>query len=260
MTMKNNNWIFWLIGVGSLLLMSIVLLINYNYAINLGIEKQGIFGDMFGASNAIFTGLSFTGLLIAILLQRQDLKDTRAEVRVQNETRHIEKFENTLFNLINLHNQIIDSLHTSSTNRKTGSDEKITNYNGRKIFQHCFVVIKHSLNEDASNFENVYAAYHKSFNYNTDHYFNSLKQIIILIDNFKFYANPLKDVIEKEKYVSILQSHLSDHEKIMIFYRYIFLKNDSFKFFIEKYGILKGLDEQLAHPNLTNKYRNTAYI
>jgi hypothetical protein len=60
------------IGIGSLLLITVVLYFNYNYAKGLG-EQQGIFGDMFGASNALFTGLSFTGLIVTILLQRQDL-------------------------------------------------------------------------------------------------------------------------------------------------------------------------------------------
>ena len=42
----------------------------YNYA---GADR-GIFGDMFGAVNALFSGLAFVGIQYTILLQRADLK------------------------------------------------------------------------------------------------------------------------------------------------------------------------------------------
>ncbi|WP_312176419.1 hypothetical protein [Chryseobacterium sp.] len=61
--MKNNNWVLWLIGIGSVVFMSIVLWQNYLYASDLGKDYQGLFGDMFGASNALFTGLSFVGVI-----------------------------------------------------------------------------------------------------------------------------------------------------------------------------------------------------
>ena len=37
----------------------------------------GPFGDMFGAVNALFSGLAFGGVIVAILLQRQELKAQR---------------------------------------------------------------------------------------------------------------------------------------------------------------------------------------
>ncbi|MFP3595074.1 hypothetical protein SB689_24320, partial [Chryseobacterium sp. SIMBA_038] len=76
----------------------IVLWLNYSHAINLGKDYQGLFGDMFGASNAVFTGLSFVGVIIAILLQRQDLKETKEEVVNQNKTLMMQRFETIFFN------------------------------------------------------------------------------------------------------------------------------------------------------------------
>ena len=40
----------------------------------------GEFGDMFGAVNALFSGLAFAGVILAILLQRQELKLQREEL------------------------------------------------------------------------------------------------------------------------------------------------------------------------------------
>lgn len=69
--------------------------------------ERGQFGDMFGAINALFTGLAFAGVIITVILQsqelslqRQELRETRKEFRQQNLTLKYQRFENTFFNLI----------------------------------------------------------------------------------------------------------------------------------------------------------------
>jgi hypothetical protein len=46
-------------------------------------NEAGPFGDMFGALNALFSGLAFAGLIIAILLQREELKLQRQTLTEQ---------------------------------------------------------------------------------------------------------------------------------------------------------------------------------
>lgn len=43
-------------------------------------QTRGQFGDVFGAVNALFSGLAFAGLIFAILLQREDLELQREEL------------------------------------------------------------------------------------------------------------------------------------------------------------------------------------
>jgi hypothetical protein len=69
----------------TLWVLTILLLINK--------PDRGTFGDMFGSINALFSGLAFGGIIITILLQsnelklqRKELKDTRNEFHTQNET------------------------------------------------------------------------------------------------------------------------------------------------------------------------------
>src|SRR5689334_15440351 len=64
--------------------------------------EQGQFGDMFGAVNALFSGLAFAGIIYTILLQREELgaqrkelKQTRKEFKIQNATLKQQRFENT---------------------------------------------------------------------------------------------------------------------------------------------------------------------
>ena len=85
---------------------------------------RGVFGDQFGAVNALFSGLAFAGLIYTIFLQhdelccqRQELADNRKEMKRQtdefkkeNESLRIQRFENTFFNMLALQQQIVDSL------------------------------------------------------------------------------------------------------------------------------------------------------
>ena len=50
-----------------------------------GLTERGQFGDMFGAVNSLFSGLAFAGIVIAILLQRQELQQQREELKLQRE-------------------------------------------------------------------------------------------------------------------------------------------------------------------------------
>ncbi len=44
-------------------------------------ESHGTFGDLFGAINALFSGLAFLGVIIAIILQKKELEEQRKEIR-----------------------------------------------------------------------------------------------------------------------------------------------------------------------------------
>lgn len=46
-------------------------------------QEQGQFGDLFGAVNALFSGLAFAGLFYTIYLQRQELALQRKELALQ---------------------------------------------------------------------------------------------------------------------------------------------------------------------------------
>jgi len=45
-------------------------------------SDRGQFGDMFGAVNALFSGLAFTGVIIALVFQRRELELQRIELEL----------------------------------------------------------------------------------------------------------------------------------------------------------------------------------
>ena len=87
-------------------------------------EKRGQFGDMFGAVNALFSGLAFAGLIITLILQmkelglqrdeleetRKELKNQREEFEKENETLKYQRFENLYYNMLNLQQEIVAGL------------------------------------------------------------------------------------------------------------------------------------------------------
>lgn len=101
----NKNLVWVMLG-------GVVFLFLLNLCLIWGIDDpnwRGTFGDQFGAVNALFSGLAFTGLIYTIILQRRDLeiqrndlrlqrdelKQTRKEFEEQNMTMKRQRFENT---------------------------------------------------------------------------------------------------------------------------------------------------------------------
>ena len=49
------------------------------------------FGDMFGAVNALFSGLAFAGVILAILMQREELKFQRKELTLSTKAQEAQE-------------------------------------------------------------------------------------------------------------------------------------------------------------------------
>lgn len=88
MTIKNNDpinqfkiLIIMFIAVISIWLLSGIII--YFYTSNW--SDRGTIGDMFGAVNALFSGLAFAALIYTIILQREDIKMNRAEIESNRE-------------------------------------------------------------------------------------------------------------------------------------------------------------------------------
>lgn len=95
--MKNNNLWIWIFAVLSSVFIFSILFLTLIFGLSANETFRGTFGDMFGAANALFTGLSFVGLIITIMLQRKDLNIQRSELQKQTQSIHIQNFENTFF-------------------------------------------------------------------------------------------------------------------------------------------------------------------
>ena len=87
-------------------------------AFSFGKSTFGEWGDFFGGVlNPILTFLTFMGLLFTIVLQQTELRESRKEfersanaLELQNQAIEKQSFESTFFQMLLLHNQIINSI------------------------------------------------------------------------------------------------------------------------------------------------------
>lgn len=118
---------------------------------------RGQFGDLFGAVNALFSGLAFAGLVITIIQQRHDLqlqseainqtneelKQQTKEFDIQNVTLQRQQFDNTFFELLHMLQTIVDDLTLNveySRYVDTNHDKKPITCRGRYVFRSYLLI------------------------------------------------------------------------------------------------------------------------
>lgn len=256
-------------------------------------ERQGQFGDQFGAVNALFSGLAFAGLIFTIILQkkelalqREELADTRQELSgqkqqmmQQNKTLKIQRFENTFFHMMELQQQIVNDLFAKEIENKTVQEDSSTgtiyrnvvvehDYQGRNLFSHKFAYSIHEAYDGDNRKVKVYgmggviavSGFSQYELYNTptlfDHYFRHLYTILKFIDK--------EDILETDKrifsdedlygYAIILRATLSRYKLVWLYYNGLSeYGNKKLKPLLEKYCMLKNLREELLECCKENK-------
>ena len=233
------------------------------------IENRGQFGDMFGAVNALFAGLAFAGVIGAIILQRNELRYQREELalqrkeleltrkeitgqkeqlRAQDQTLKKQNFENSFFQLLNFHNNIVSSLHIRGAGSSAGFD-------GRG----CFAKFTHDLGmkfQSVTDIDDAWDRFAAEHHSNVDHYFRHLYNTVAFVDEHAF----LVDFTEKKHYTNLIRGQLSTFELQLLFYNCLREKRDKFKCLVERYSFLEGIDiEVLLDPGHKSKYAPIAF-
>lgn len=223
-------------------------------------EQRSSFGDMFGSVNALFSGLALAGIIFTILLQkeelglqRKELKDTRHEFEIQNETLKKQRFENTFFQMLNLQNDIASRYYSNKTNEDRFAlaydkfcmiRDQETLDNRRQIHGKSFEEIS-----DIDIAEKILIKSSKKIFDDLNHHLSNYSQN--LIHCFKLiYDTDLINSDEKTFYASIIKAQLSDRQLKMIFL-YSIIPNNSktgLLMYIKKYNVFENLDFKTIHP------------
>ncbi|WP_409784182.1 putative phage abortive infection protein [Acidovorax sp.] len=186
-------------------------------------SKLGPFGDFFGGMlNPIFTFLTFFGLIITIVIQRMELRLARVEYSKTAVALNTQAVENTFFNALDLHHEIVSGLtfdpnifppdSTADALRLAGvSLPRKESVSGRAVFN---AVITELRNRSATHEQSFsqYEFLQKKHNYVLGHYFRNLYQALKLVDRYENLEQK-----EKEKYAGILRSQLSSGELALLF-------------------------------------------
>lgn len=242
-----------------LVLLGVALLWVINWQLLKGNDQRGTFGDMFGGLNAFFSGSAFAVLIYTVLLQakelalqREELKETRAvmtdqkeQMQLQNQVLETQNFENTFFQLLRLHNDIVNSIDLVSS---FGSSKQMMPkiQKGRDCFNVFYRDLQHSFNKiqsgRVSNLnDDINVAYRRFYQMRQSdlgHYFRSLYNMVKFVD-----TSPAHD---KHLYTNLIRAQLSDQELVVLFYNCLSdLGSSKFKPLVEKYALLKNMSFDL---------------
>lgn len=223
---------------------------------------RGLFGDSFGAVNALVSALAFAGMIVAFVLQRyelrlqrKELRDSRLEMKQQtiqfkkqNKNFEIQRFESTFFNMLSQFQEIVSGLtFTLDLGGKTKE------YKGRELFYEGFknIQIKNSDVQPAHSHPSM-SVYMKEEGQDSyllaklptyfDHYFRMLYRILKFVDS----TTLIKEKQVKYEYTTMLRAMLSRYELVWLYYNALSdYGNDKLKPLVEKYSMLKNLREDL---------------
>lgn len=276
---KFTNWAWGLVTVGIILFFGSFLLYYFDQD---KLFKFNLIGDFLGGSVAsiwslaglFFIYVAFLGqkqqLLnqqIEIMYSQLEVKYTRLELNgqkeemiKQNKTLSHQKFENTFFQLLNNHNNIVNALDlrnkdgviTTTSRDCFKTFRKYIGIHAYKIenilpFQKNTFMNSLSLDKTINSYETFYKHYQSDLG----HYFQNLYNIIKFVDESK--------IDNKKRYANFVRAQLSSHELVLIFYNIISkYGKEKFKPLVEKYSLLKNMDPKLVynsqHLNLVDIY------
>ncbi|MCT4654352.1 MAG: putative phage abortive infection protein [Cohaesibacter sp.] len=235
-------------------------------------QTRGIYGDMFGAVNSLFSGLALAGLVYAILLQRQEIglakqDANRTKKMLEDQTEHLEKqnkrteqqmFESTFFQMLKLLSDLVDQMDLRRDN-----SQKVIITTGKDVFP---VFVKRVRNKikpeeeimypadiDISTFDKRYKEFYEREKNELGHYFRVLYNIIKLVHE--------KCPVDKAFYSNIVRAQLSASEVELLYYNCVSrYGKEKFKPLIEEYGLLKHLPvDEVANKEIMNFYDPQAF-
>lgn len=228
-------------------------------------SKLGPFGDVFGTLNALFSGLAFAGLFYTITLQRQELslqrkelRDTRevlasqkAEAEKQNYTLRQQSFDSTFFQLLRLHNDIVQAIDV-----KNGQSLLKGRDCFRKFYRRMFdyynvksIGLPADSEEDLlKRIDEFYSPFYLENENDLGHYFRSVYNLIKFVDRSNV------DEETKRFYTNLVRAQLSSHELKVLFYNCLSsMGRKKFKPLVEKYSLLKHFDIESCFHGVADK-------
>lgn len=278
---ENNKeaWWIWIVAIiGCLLVWLLGACITRWYAVRYASSivnnAAALFGDSFGAVNALISALAFAGVFVTFWLQRkeldlqrQELKAQREEFTQQNKTLKLQRFENTFFHMMELQQQIVNDLFIKVSDKEDvwedssfsgGRDRKEVivdnSVRGRQVVGYIYNHYKYGRLRTGvfvNLSENGLDGYENSpYLSLLDHYFRHLYTILRYVDETD--AFDLNDKGEKDieyaynvkyHYTTIVRATLSRYELLMLYYNGL-SKNgrEKLKPLLEKYTLLNNLD------------------
>jgi hypothetical protein len=212
------------------------------------IDKAATIGDSFGVINALFSGCAFSGLIITIIIQREELNESREIFKSQ-------KFEDAFYRLLAFYKENLNeiSIHDNNVNTRHKGVAGLS-HQLRRLHTSIRSLSKHLNNDKQSEMYKVLI--HSEIQKELIHqsrYLGTMESILSLI---------LDDIASTKKrnfYVKMVSSQLTIHEVKYIFYRCLVSKTESsLVYFVNESKLIEmRIAEANINPQVVKLYNDT---
>ncbi|MFH1049486.1 MAG: putative phage abortive infection protein [bacterium] len=230
----------------------------------------GLVGSIWALAGVILFYETLRFQRTELRLQREELQNQRSEIMeqtrqyiIQNQTLMTRKLEGTFFQLISLHNEIVDSLKLNFKSHPKLSSPGNKNIEGRYCFNFFYKYFAKtysdnidltgmttSKQEDAIFLINEsFKVFYFEFQEDIGHYFRNLYNLSLYVDK--------SNMSNKRFYYNLIRSLLSNYEIILLFYYCLSQSGGKMKKLAERYSLFAQIPEQelldRRHKELFNK-------
>lgn len=237
------------------------------------IGKYNELGDFINGITSPFLSMAaFILLFLTYSSQKTELRLNRKILEKQYEQLSKQQFESTFFNLLNLHNQIVNAITTESISRRSGSNEKTVEERRIIAGRECFILFyqqlrsiyngmsrnierskKPILKNESEKIDIIYYEFFMNRQSELGHYYRNLFQIIKFVDD--------SHISNKQDYINLIGAQLSSSELLILCFHSLSRFGEEFKVLIEKYSFLKSIsnDNELLRYECRNLFDQKAF-
>lgn len=215
----------------------------------------GTFGDFIGGTlNPILTFLTFMGLLITIVLQQAELRETRREMKrsakaleSQSSAADRQNFESTFFQMLTLHNTIVNSIdlyRRDVVDADLELEDEPREMRGRDCFDKFLddfkmeYLIAPDNGGEQARLQYAYDEFWKDRQQDLAHYYRYLYNVLRFVFEYE-------GTIDKQRYVKLLRAQLSDYELGLLFYTALNKHGINYWLYIHEYQLLDNMPDSV---------------
>ncbi|WP_248731770.1 putative phage abortive infection protein [Pseudomonas sp. MWU13-2517] len=204
---------------------------------------HGEFGDFFGGVvNPVLTFLTFMGLLMTIVIQRVELKETRDELQrsanalvSQVDSSRQKNFEDIFLRMLAQVSEIVSSFNLTSLQRQLHGQACFSKY--LRLLLANFTGLDRADDELEQNQANITQGWSDFWDQNSQElsrYFSILFVLMKYVDDKGYLVDP---------YISLLKASISPDELVLIYYYCVSFKHTNEKLDLaNRFGIFDDID------------------
>ena len=218
------------------------------------VEKRGQWGDSFGFITALFTGLAFAILIRTLHVQQAELALQNKELKGQREQLQKQNFISAFFQLLSLHNDIVNAMEIRGVTHGRESFVRMLN----DLKEEHYPEVQNTANSntpEAKILNDTYESFLIPYEPVVGYYFRHLYNVVKFVDH---HSDLLKE--DTKRYTNLVRAQLSSYELGLLFYNCLSERGAKFKDFVEDYALLEDVSSTELIDNEHKKhYKKSAF-